>query len=53
MASVGTAGYTGGGSSGGQVIDKLAFSNDSRTTIAGTLSASRYYLCGYANSANL
>ena len=48
-----THGYTSGGSNAGpvyvksDVIDKLAFSNDSSSTSAGSLNIARYYASGH------
>jgi len=54
MANSGTAGYVLGGSTGGgttAAIDKIAFSNDARTTLAATLTAVIYRNTGaMANS---
>ena len=52
LANSGTAGYVTGGSVGGgrTSTDKLAFSNDSRSTIASNLSAAVYQAAGFANS---
>jgi hypothetical protein len=43
-------GYFVGGQNSGTTIDKIAFSNDSRTTLAAQLSPSRGYSAGFANS---
>jgi len=56
MANSGTAGYFGGGASTDSIsgylsrVDKLAFSNDSRTTLATGLSGQRTALGAFANS---
>ena len=55
FSNSGTAGYVGGGwsSTGSDAIDsvdKFAFSNDSRSTIAATLTANTQYTTGMANS---
>ncbi len=55
FSNSGTAGYVGGGwSSTGSAaidsVDKFAFSNDSRSTIAATLTANTQYIAAMANS---
>ena len=52
MANSGTAGYFGGGYSGGSVatVDKFAFSDDSRTTLGTGLSTARRMLGAMANA---
>jgi hypothetical protein len=54
-ANSGTAGYwAGGASSNGSslrdIIDKVAFSNDTRTTISAVLASAKYMMGGCANS---
>jgi hypothetical protein len=52
MAKNGTAGYVAGGYSSSYLasIDKLAFSNDTRSTLSATLSSNKGDLAAMANS---
>jgi hypothetical protein len=55
IGRIGIAGYTGGGNMVGgsqsDVVDKIAFSNDTRSTLGTGLSLGKYYPAGFANSA--
>lgn len=54
MANSGTAGYVGGGNTSGgfasSIVDKFAFSNDSRTTLGTGLSSSKRYVGGASDN---
>jgi hypothetical protein len=47
---VAKAGFFVGGQGSGTTIDKITFSNDTRSTLSATLSPSRGYSAGFANS---